>query len=179
MLAQLVGGFVGAFWVWVDFFDALDAFDGGHRQVIGPQGTAGIFANYPRSFLSTWNGFMDQFIGTMFLMIGVFALTDTRNVAPRPHIAGLYFGFLILIIGSAFGSNSGFAVNPARDLGPRLFTYAAGWGSQVWTAGNYYFWIPIIGPLVGGVFGGFLYELFITWNYPSKRQVRKQVESSS
>ena len=56
-------------------------------------------------------------------------------------------------IGAAFGFNSGYAINPARDLGPRLFTAVAGWGSEVFTAGNGWWWVPIVGPLVGGVLG--------------------------
>jgi glycerol uptake facilitator-like aquaporin len=61
----------------------------------------------------------------------------------------------------SFGMNAGYAINPARDLGPRLFTFVAGWGTEVFTAGNYWFWVPIIGPLIGGVLGATIYDLLI------------------
>jgi len=132
ILAQLAGAFVGAFLVWTNYYDALNAFDGGIRQVTGPQATAGIFSNYPASYLSIWNGFFDQFFGSMLLLIGVFALTDVRNVAPKNWAAGIFIGLFVFMLGVSWGLNSGFAVNPARDLGPRLFSWAAGYGLEVW-----------------------------------------------
>jgi len=167
MIAQLAGAFVGAFIVWVEYYDAIDAFDGGIRQVTGPQATAGIFSNYPAGFLSIWNGFMDQFFGSMLLLLGIFALTDVRNVAPKNWAAGLFIGLFVFMLGVTWGLNSGFAVNPARDFGPRLFSWAAGYGQAVFTTGNYYFWIPLVAPFFGAIFGGFLYEFFISWQYPS------------
>lgn len=65
------------------------------------------------------------------------------------------------MIGTAFAYNCGYAINPARDFAPRLFTLIAGWGSQTFTAGNYFFWIPIVGPLVGAVVGSLIYTVMI------------------
>jgi glycerol uptake facilitator-like aquaporin len=70
-------------------------------------------------------------------------------------------GGLVLAIGVAFGFNAGYAINPARDLGPRLFTFAAGWGGEVFRAGHGWWWIPVVGPLIGGPLGGGLYALLI------------------
>ena len=67
-----------------------------------------------------------------------------------------------MLIGATFGFNAGYAINPARDLGPRMFTAMAGWGSEVFRAGNHWWWVPLGGPLIGGVLGGFVYDLFIT-----------------
>ncbi len=65
------------------------------------------------------------------------------------------------MIGTAFAYNCGYAINPARDFAPRLFTLIAGWGSQTFTGGNYFFWIPIVGPLVGAVVGSLIYTVMI------------------
>ena len=71
-------------------------------------------------------------------------------------------GLVVTLIGMTFGFNAGYAINPARDLGPRLFTAVAGWGGEVFRAGNGWWWVPIVGPLIGGVVGGFVYDLFVT-----------------
>jgi len=76
-----------------------------------------------------------------------------------------------VLIGMTMGFNCGYAINPARDLGPRLFTLLAGWGGEVFRAGNYWFWVPIIGPLIGGVLGARVYDLLIG------RYLPKQIEN--
>ena len=72
----------------------------------------------------------------------------------------------MLAIGMTFGYNSGYAINPARDFAPRVFTLLAGWGSEVFSAGEHWWWVPIVGPLAGGVLGGGIYDLLITRLYP-------------
>jgi glycerol uptake facilitator protein len=81
----------------------------------------------------------------------------------------LIIGFVVAAIGMSFGANAGYAINLARDFGPRLFAFFAGWG-KVALPGSYsapgfsfswYFWIPIVGPLIGGVIGVIVYDLFI------------------
>ena len=66
-----------------------------------------------------------------------------------------------MLIGATFGFNAGYAINPARDFGPRLFTAIAGWGSEVFHAGNGWWWVPIVAPPIGGVLGGWVYDLFV------------------
>jgi MIP family channel proteins len=162
-LAQLAGAFTGALVTFVTYREAFNHFDGGVRQVVGPQATAGIFATYPQPFLSAVpGGLIDQIVGTALLLLLIFAISDGRNLAPDPKIAPLVVGSAVLLIGMTFGYNSGYAINPARDLGPRLFTALAGWGGDVFRAGNGWWWVPIVGPLIGGVLGGFVYDLFIT-----------------
>ena len=166
-LAQLAGAFVASAVVYATYVEALSAFDGGTRQVLGPQGTAGIWATYPQPFLSTMpGGLVDQIVGTALLLLCIFALSDKRNLAPVPYLTPVLVGVVVLVIGITFGFNAGYAINPARDLGPRLFTYVAGWGSEVFRAGNYWWWVPIVGPLVGGVLGAWIYDLFITRQHP-------------
>jgi glycerol uptake facilitator-like aquaporin len=64
------------------------------------------------------------------------------------------------------GYNSGYAINPARDFAPRLFTFLAGWGREVFSAGHHWWWVPIVGPLVGGVLGGWVYDVLIVRYHP-------------
>jgi MIP family channel proteins len=166
-LAQTAGAFAASAVVYVTYLDALNKFDGGVRQVLGGQGTAGIWATYPQEFLSPIpGGVIDQIVGTALLMLCIFALVDTRNLAPAANLAPPLIGAVVLVIGITFGYNSGYAINPARDIGPRLFTYVAGWGSEVFRAGHNWWWVPIVAPLVGGVLGGLIYDVFITRHHP-------------
>ena len=162
-LAQLAGAFAGAAVAFVTYREAFDHFDGGVRQVTGPLATAGIFATYPQAFLTNVpGGLVDQMVGTGLLLLMLLALGDAKNLAPEPKIAPILVGLLVVLIGMCFGYNAGYAINPARDLGPRLFTAVAGWGGEVFRAGNGWWWVPIVGPLVGGVLGGYAYDLLIT-----------------
>ncbi len=160
--AQVAGAFVASAVVYFTYCEALTAFDAGVRQVAGPQGTAGIFATYPQSYLSTFpGGFLDQVVGTALLVGIIFALTDQRNTAPPAYLTPIVVGLLVVVIGATYGFNAGYAINPARDFGPRLFTFVGGWGAEVFRAGNGYWWVPIIAPCLGAVIGGFLYDLLI------------------
>lgn len=160
-LAQLLGGFAGAATVFFVYREAFNAFDKGTRAVAGDLGTAGIFSTYPQSYLSTFGGLVDQIVGTAILLLVIRALGDSRNTAPTSNLGPLLVGLLVVVIGMCFGMNAGYAINPARDFGPRLFTFVAGWGTEVFTAGNYWFWVPIVGPLVGGVLGITIYDTLI------------------
>jgi MIP family channel proteins len=166
--AQLAGAFIASAVVFVTYREALDAFDNGVRQVIGPQGTAGIWATYPQPFLSVLpGGFVDQVVGSALLVGVIFAITDTRNSPAPAGLAPVVVGLLVLLIGAAYGFNSGYAINPARDLGPRLFTFVAGWGGDVFRAGNGWWWVPIVAPCVGGVAGGWAYDFFVGHRFPA------------
>jgi MIP family channel proteins len=164
--AQLAGAFAGAALTYLTYREAFDRFDGGLRRVVGPQATAGIFATYPQDYLSLGGGLVDQVVGTGLLVLLVFALGDARNAAPDPRFAPVLVGAAVVLIGTAFGFNAGYAINPARDLGPRLFTACAGWGGEVFRAGNGWWWVPIVGPLVGGPLGGFAYDALIARHHP-------------
>jgi MIP family channel proteins len=161
-LAQLAGAFIASAIVFMTYHEALNAFDSGVRQVVGPQGTAGIWATYPQPFLSVFpGGFIDQVVGTALLVGVIFAITDTRNSPAPAGLAPVVVGLLVLLIGATYGFNSGYAINPARDFGPRLFTFVAGWGGDVFRAGNGWWWVPIVAPCVGGVVGGWAYDFFV------------------
>lgn len=167
ILAQLAGAFVASALVFAAYHEALDHFDGGRRQIVGPRATAGIWATYPNpaGFLSNVpGGLVDQIVGTALLVGVTFALVDPRNNAPPKWLGPLAAGALVALIGMTFGYNAGYAINPARDFGPRLFTALAGW-QGVFQANNYWWWVPIVGPLVGGIVGGFAYQLFVGWHH--------------
>ena len=158
-VAQVAGAFVASAIVFLVYREAIGAFDGGIRQVVGPQGTAGIWATYPQPFLSNVpGGLIDQIVGTALLVAVIFGITDTRNSPAPAGLSPVIVGLLVVLIGATFGFNSGYAINPARDFGPRLFTAVAGWGADVFRAAHGWWWVPIVGPLVGGVIGGWLYD---------------------
>ena len=165
--AQFAGAFAASAVVYLTYADALAHYDGGVRQVTGALGTAGIWATYPQPWLSTAGGLVDQIVGTALLMIVIFALSDSRNMAPQSNLGPIVVGFLVMAIGMAFGLNAGYAINPARDFGPRLFTALAGWGGEVFNAGNGWWWVPIAGPLIGGPLGGFIYNVFVGKQHPN------------
>jgi MIP family channel proteins len=161
VLAQTAGAFAGAAVTYLTYREAFTAFDGGVRQVVGEKATAGIFATYPQPFLSAFpGGFVDQVVGTALLMLGIFAISDRRNAGPATG-GPVLVGALVVAIGMTFGFNAGYAINPARDLGPRVFTFLAGWGSEVFTAGGYWWWVPIVAPCLGALLGGFAYDALI------------------
>jgi glycerol uptake facilitator protein len=166
---QLAGAFVGAALVYFDYRYAIGSFE--HAKHIARGGTDSvptfsIFGTTPAPYFSSWFGpFADQVIGTAFLVAFIFALTDTYNAPVKANLAPLAVGFVVVAIGMSFGANAGYAINPARDLGPRLLAWLEGWKS-IAVPGDYgnvngYLWIPIVGPLVGGAIGAFVYDFAV------------------
>ncbi|XP_007458968.1 PREDICTED: aquaporin-9 [Lipotes vexillifer] len=164
--AQLLGAFVGAATLFGIYYDAFLSFAGGKLLVVGENATAHIFATYPAPYLSLVNALADQVVATMFLLIVIFAIFDSRNLGVPKGLQPIVIGFLIVVISSSLGMNSGCAMNPARDLSPRLFTALAGWGFEVFTAGNNFWWIPVVGPFAGAIAGGLIYVLVIEIHHP-------------
>jgi MIP family channel proteins len=160
-LAQTAGAFAAAAVVLLTYREAFTAFDGGTRMIEGATATAGIFSTGPQSHLSLVGGFVDQVVGTCLLLIGILAMTDQRNAAPPAWLAAPLIGGLVAAIGMAFGFNAGYAINPARDFGPRLLTAVAGWGNGVFAAGSGWWWVPLAGPAVGAIVGVWLYDSFV------------------
>jgi glycerol uptake facilitator protein len=167
--AQIVGAFVGAALVYFNYHAAINSFDSANHIVRGAKNsvpTYSIFATFPAGYYHSWIGpFVDQVIGTAFLVGFIFAITDAFNAPVRANLAPLVVGFIVVAIGLSYGANAGYAINPARDFGPRIWAWIAGWKSIAFP-GNYgnvntYFWIPIIGPLVGAVIGGVIYDVGI------------------
>lgn len=176
-LAQFAGAVLGAFLIYVDYAEAFRAFEHDQGIVRGVMeggklagkgaGGAGVFANYPL-FDSTWRNFFSEFLGTAVLLMGVRALTDRRNAGPGGYVEPLALGALVWAIGLSLGGPTGYAINPARDFGPRVASSLLGWGPAVFQSHDFYFWIPIVGPLAGGVAGALLYDLAIHRHLPPR-----------
>jgi len=160
-LAQVAGAFVGAALVLLVYYQAIGSYESANN--VGHAATFGIFATVPAQYYGTgWVGpLIDEIVGTAFLLIFVAALIDRRNLAPKSNVTPFMIGVAVAAIGMSYGANTGYAINPARDFGPRLLSWFAGWGTSAFPGLNNYFWIPIVGPLVGGVIGVYLYDLFI------------------
>ncbi|XP_068431314.1 aquaporin-10b [Clinocottus analis] len=163
---QVLGALLAAATVCLQYYDAIRTYSGGELTVTGPTATAGIFATYPADYLSVWGGVVDQVIGTAALLLCVLALGDQRNSFVPDALQPALVGAAVLVIGISMGSNSGYAINPARDFGPRLFTYIAGWGVNVFKAGGGWWWVPIVAPCVGALLGTLIYELMIEVHHP-------------
>ncbi|KAF1757567.1 hypothetical protein GCK72_014023 [Caenorhabditis remanei] len=164
VVAQNIGAFLGAFGVFCVYFDAINVFEGGNRTVTGHTATASIFATYPGPFLGTFNAIIDQIAGTLVLCLGVAAITDRRNEIPS-FLQPAWIGALLAFLGMSMALNAGYAINPARDFAPRLFSLCAGYGWEVFSYRDYkWFWIPIICPMIGGVLGAWIYEFFIGYH---------------
>jgi glycerol uptake facilitator protein len=162
MLAQTLGAFAAALLVRWNYSEVLAKFDPGHTFK-----SQFVFSTLPGNGSTTagvheWGAFRDQAIGTAILLILILAITDVLNNPPGANLGPFIIGLVVVAIGMAWGTDAGYAINPARDLGPRLASYITGyhtaWRDQ-W--GNLYFWVPIVGPLVGGLIGGVAYKLFI------------------
>uniref|UniRef100_A0A3Q4HTM4 Aquaporin 10b n=1 Tax=Neolamprologus brichardi TaxID=32507 RepID=A0A3Q4HTM4_NEOBR len=174
---QVLGAFLAAATVALQYYgecltvspDAIQAYSGGDLTVTGPTATAGIFSTYPADYLSVWGGIVDQVIGTAALLLCVLALGDQRNSSIPHYLQPVLVGAAVLVIGISMGSNSGYALNPARDFGPRLFTYIAGWGADVFKAGSSWWWVPIVAPCVGALLGTLIYELMVEVHHPSEQ----------
>jgi glycerol uptake facilitator protein len=124
------------------------------------KGYGWVFYTFPKAFVGTFGAFGDEFIGTALLVGLIFAITDARNQPVQGNLNPLIIGFLVVAIGASFGLNTGYAINPARDFGPRLWVAIVS-GGQSFAVNNYYFWIPIVAPLLGGVAGAFIYDYTI------------------
>ncbi|KAI5465048.1 aquaporin-like protein [Mariannaea sp. PMI_226] len=161
-MGQLLGAMAGAAIVYGNYKSAFDVYEGGPgiRTVGGPNSTAGIFCTYPADFMTRTGMVFSEFIASTILQMVIFAMIDSDNIGAGPLLPICLF-FLIFGIGACFGWETGYAINLARDFGPRLVSYMIGYGHEVWSAGGYYFWIPMVVPFLGCAFGGFLYDFFI------------------
>ncbi|KAG8456868.1 hypothetical protein GDO86_002600 [Hymenochirus boettgeri] len=131
VLGQILGAFLAAVVVYCLYAEALYTYSGGNLTVTGPLETASIFATYPQPYLSIGGGFLDQVIGTGALLLCILAIIDRKNSPALKGTEALVVGLLVTVIGMSMGMNSGYAINPARDFGPRIFTAIAGWGIEV------------------------------------------------
>jgi glycerol uptake facilitator protein len=161
MIIQVAGAFVAAALVYWNYHPQFLKMDPTLEH------TAGIFTTFPAFPDQPMAGFLDQTIGTALLLLMIFAITDERNTPPGANMTPLMVGLIVVVIGMAFGGMHGYAINPARDFGPRLFTVVAGFKNNGLTDGAAAFWVPIAGPLLGGLIGGAVYDLFVRKYLPA------------
>jgi glycerol uptake facilitator protein len=165
IVAQTLGAFVAALIVRWNYTEAIANFDPGHTIK-----SQGIFSTLPGNGalpVSEWGAFRDQIIGTAILLFLILAVTDLRSTPPGANLAPFIIGLIVVAIGFAWGTDAGYAINPARDFGPRLASFLTGYGTA-WRDqyGNFYFWVPIIGPLIGGLLGAGLYDFLVGRHLP-------------
>jgi len=154
-VAQVAGAFFAAALVYRNYLPAFQQFDP-HLEK-----TAGVFTTFPAFPNLPQAGFLDQVIGTALLLMLILAITDEFNMPPGSNMAPLMVGLVVVAIGMSFGAMHGYAINPARDFGPRLFTVLAGFHNNGITDGARVWWVPVVAPLIGGVLGAGVYDFGI------------------
>ncbi len=172
IIAQIIGAFLGALGVYLVYRDGLVAAGMPNVWATGPGsvfgqafwGSATATATAVGHF-SNVTALITEIIGTAVLMWGILAAGDTRNAGLSNNLGPLLVGGTVFAIGLSLGGPSGYAINPARDLGPRLFGALAG-TQGLFSSG--YWWIPIVGPLVGGVVGVYAYDAFVSAFLPRR-----------
>jgi glycerol uptake facilitator protein len=159
-LAQTAGAFVAALLVRWNYTEVLRAADPGHTVK-----TQGVFSTLPGNGtlpVTEWGALRDQVIGTAILLFLILAVTDAGNTPPAANLAPVVIGLIVVGIGMAWGADAGYAINPARDFGPRLASFVTGYGGAFRDQTGYlYFWVPIVGPIAGGVLGAGLYRALV------------------
>ncbi len=173
ILAQLVGAFLGALGVYLVYMDGLKGAGMPNVWCTGPgsvfgqtfwgtAAAAGVSSTGGYSFV---NAFIAEIIGTAVLLWGILASGDSRNTGLMHNMGPFLVGGTVLAVGLSLGGPSGYAINPARDLGPRLFGLVA--GTQGLFADGYW-WIPVVAPIIGALIGIYLYDWFVTAYLPKK-----------
>ena len=176
ILAQTLAAFLAAALVYLLYQNLFDAaLVAAGQDAAKKTALAGVFCTFPNPGISMTQAVLTEFFITAMLMALIMALTDDGNGVPKGPMAPLLIGILVALIGATFGPLTGFAMNAARDFGPRLFAFFAGWGPDVMTGYPLspnitipYFLVPLIVPIFGACFGAFLYKLLIGKNLTCK-----------
>ncbi|EXJ93849.1 hypothetical protein A1O1_02242 [Capronia coronata CBS 617.96] len=169
VIAQMLGAISASGIVYGLYRDAIEQYSAADKGRAGP-----AFWTSPRDGLSPVAAFFTEFVATAILSGSVLALGDDSNAPPGAGMHAFIIGLLITALCIAFSYNTGTCLNPARDFGPRLITWAAGFGTEVFTLHSWWWiWGPWVGTLTGGIMGATLYDAFIfsggesPVNYPS------------
>jgi len=168
-IAQTIGAFLGAAVVYMMFSPVIDAFNLTQGVDRAAGGGAGVFFTAPGAHITPIRAFFNEIVLTGILLLGIFAITEEYNTqAPEANSSALIIGLLVAMIGGGAGYLEGWPINPARDLGPRIFGYLAGWGESAFPGPGNYWWVPIAGPFIGGVLGASMYHWLIRPFLPSR-----------
>lgn len=151
--AQMIGGFIGAALVYVFFYAKFIEVDPMLSH------TAGVFATFPAIKGTFLPGFIAEIMATAILMFAIFAIGDHFAHEKSDFLASFAVAALIVGIGMSFGAMHGYAMNPARDFSPRLFTAIMGFKNNGLTDGSFIWAAPVFGSIIGASIGAFLYDI--------------------
>ncbi|WP_122666045.1 MIP/aquaporin family protein [Pseudomonas viridiflava] len=169
--AQMAGAFCGAGLVYLLYISLFFEFEQTHQMIRGSAASlelASAFSTYPNPAISVGQAALVECVITAILMCVIMSLTDDNNGLPRGALAPLLIGLLVALIGASTAPLTGFAMNPARDFGPKLMTFLAGWDEIAFTGGRDipYFLIPIFAPILGACLGAAGYRALIARHLP-------------
>lgn len=184
IISQFAGAFCAAALVYGLYYNLFLDYETTHHMIRGSVESldlAGIFSTYPNPHINFVQAFAVEMVITAILMGVILALTDDGNGIPRGPLAPLLIGLLIAVIGASMGPLTGFAMNPARDIGPKAFAWLAGWGDVAFTGGKDipYFLVPLCAPVVGAALGAFSYRKLIGRHLPCDTCVEEEQQSPS
>jgi glycerol uptake facilitator protein len=170
--AQVAGAFCGAGLVYLLYISLFFEFEHAHQMIRGSVESlelASVFSTYPNPAISVGQAALVEVVITAILMAVIMSLTDDSNGLPRGALAPLLIGLLVAVIGASTAPLTGFAMNPARDFGPKLMTFLAGWDEIAFTGGRDipYFLVPIFAPILGACLGAASYRVLIARHLPS------------
>ena len=151
LAGQFIGAFLGAAIVFAVYYAKWIQFDPTFEH------TAGVFSTFP-AVPGFWPGFIDQVVGTALLMALILAIGDQNNNSMGTTWAALGVAFAVMAIGISLGTMHGYAINPARDFAPRLFSVLAGFKHNGLTDGSNIWIVPVVGPIIGALVGAFAYD---------------------
>lgn len=171
IIAQMIGAFLGAAAVYLVYRDGLIAAGMPNVWSTGPGGlfNASFWGGAGAASVGSYSmvtACVAEFFGTMVLMWGIMASGDAKNMGLKDNLGVLIVGFTVLAVGLSLGGPSGYSINPARDLGPRLFGLLA--GTKGLFDGLYWLIPPVLIPAIAGPIGIALYDAFVTKNLPEK-----------
>ena len=174
IMAQVFGAFAAAALIYCLYSNLFTDYETSHnivRGTVASLDTASIFSTFPHPSLSFGGAFAVEFTITAVLMFAILAIGDDKNGAPRGAMGPLLIGLLIAVIGGSLGPLTGFAMNPARDFGPKLLTFFAGWDNIALTGAKDipYFIVPILAPICGALFGGWAYPKLVGIYLPGNK----------
>ncbi|KAJ3564588.1 hypothetical protein NP233_g8200 [Leucocoprinus birnbaumii] len=160
MLAQLLGATVGSTVVYANYISAINIVEGGRH--IRTRTTASLFCTYALDYTTNISAFFSEFLATAILMCMLLAFGDHSNMAVPASLAPFVSLLLTLGIGVSLGMQTGYTLNPARDLGSRFMTAMVGYGLQAFTYRNqYWLWCSVMAPFIGCLAGAGLYDVLL------------------
>lgn len=177
IIAQVLGGAAGAAVLHGLINSRLVAFEAAQnivRSTAAGEATARIFATYPGADVSVLNAFFIEVAITMALLLVILAIGDDRQEgAPKGGLGPVVVGATVALLVGIGGPWTMASLNPARDFGPRIWMAIAGWGSTAIPGPNAYMWAPILGPIVGGILAGLIYEGLVRKYLPAVQPGKK------